>query len=195
MKRAIAVAAVAVAVLLGGCTDGRDPQVATAGGTDLSPAASPSRNADPLAQELEFVACMRAEGIDDMPDPVPGDTSGRSAVRYAIDVLGKGSDMTFQAALDKCVGLLPEPPEIEPPSADDLAGFQRFARCMRDNGVPEFPDPKPDGDLGVIFLQTDPGDEIQDVARVGEHLIVNISHPTVAAAFETCKNQLPNNDD
>ena len=38
------------------------------------------------------MACMRGKGIADMVDPIPGDTSGRSAVRYMLDVWGKGTD-------------------------------------------------------------------------------------------------------
>src|SRR5687768_12268490 len=85
----VVVAAIAVTAL-GGCTTD-DPGVASAGGTPTATGVT-----DPQAQELAFVDCMRQEGIADMPDPVPGDTSGRSSVRYALDVLGKGSDMTFQ---------------------------------------------------------------------------------------------------
>jgi hypothetical protein len=49
-----------------------------------------SAGADSGAQEREFVACMRREGITDMPDPVPGDTSVRSAVKYTLNFGGVG---------------------------------------------------------------------------------------------------------
>lgn len=198
MRRAwLAAVAAGLALAVGACTDNGGPEVATVDSAP-TPSTSPSAGpADPLAQELQFVACMRQEGIADMPDPVPGDTSGRSAVRYALDVMGKGSDDVFQTALDTCMSLLPAPEPAEPPSDDDLAGYRRFAQCMRDNGVPEFPDPGPDGSMGVWFVETtvDNGGPITDVAKIGDHVVINISSPTVSAAFETCKGQLPNNDD
>jgi hypothetical protein len=155
-------ACAAVAMLatmgVGGCTDGGDPTIPSAGGVPSVTAA-----ADPLAQELQFVACMREEGIADMPDPVPGDTSGRSAVRYAIDVMAKGSDPVFQAALDQCVGLLPEPPAVDPvpESSEDVEARLAWAQCMRDHGV-NIPDPEADGewwvDLGPAPTPIDPAD-------------------------------------
>jgi hypothetical protein len=38
----------------------------------------------------------------------------------------------------------------QPPSAQDMANLRHFAQCMRDNGIPEWPDPKPDGTFPII---------------------------------------------
>jgi hypothetical protein len=167
--------------------------VASAGGT---PSASPV--ADSMAKELQFVECMRREGITDMPDPVPGDTSGRSAVRYALDVMGKGSDDTFQAALDTCITLLPPPPPAEPPTSEELDGYAQFAQCMRDNGVPEFPDSGPDGKPQYIFVV--PGGHrtgeppVERVTKVDGIVVLNLDDPLIKAAFDGCQSKLPNND-
>jgi hypothetical protein len=178
---------------VGACTGDAGPTVASAQG---QPSASPSGPVDAASAEMPFVACMRTEGIDDMPDPVAGDTSGRSAVRYAIDVMGKGSDETFQAALDECMRLLPpgEPPE--PPTSDDRDAYQRFAQCMRDNGVPEFPDFDPNGSPSFLFYSGDgqSGEPVERVMKVGDTFAFNAGDPLIAAALETCQVLLPPND-
>jgi hypothetical protein len=104
--------------------------------------------------ELEFIACMRGQGVE-MVDPVPGDTSGRSALRYEIDVNGKGNDPAFQAALDACLEYLPAPPPPEPVTQDELGARRAYAQCMRDNGVQDFPDPEPDGTWNYWFRGDD----------------------------------------
>ena len=138
----------AVLMLLGAlsaCTGGGKTGVATAATHPAThPAASPSATG-PQDQELTFVACMRSHGVANMPDPTPGDTSGRSAVKTALDVLGLGDNTTFQAALDACQHLLPPPPAPTPPSTGQLAQELAFAKCMRDHGVTNFADPNPDG--------------------------------------------------
>src|SRR5215831_14803983 len=108
----IAMRAIGAVLALAGCTctlAGCTGQ-ATVGLPTAQSAAPTSAPAGAGSAELRFVACMRQQGIADMPDPIPGDTSGRSSVRYALDVLGKGSDDAFQAALDKCQNLLPPAP-------------------------------------------------------------------------------------
>ena len=183
---------VALAVLAvlaqGACTDEGGPTVATAGGT---PSASPAT--DSVSKELQFVDCMRREGITDMPDPVPGDTSGRSAVRYALDVMGKGSDDTFQTALDVCVTLLPPAPAAEPPTAEKLDAYAQFAQCMRDNGVPEFPDSGPNGEPRYFFIAPggNPSAPVERVTNVDGTVVLNIDDPLIRAAFEGCQSKLP----
>lgn len=184
---AAAVAAVLMTAIVGGCTSDNDPGVASAGSTPTGPTAT---GADLHAQELEFVACMRSEGIADMPDPVPGDTSGRSAVRYALDVMGKGSDPLFQAALDECRDLLPELPAEEPPSSEELAGLLEFARCMRDNGLADFPDPGPQ--TQIIFLDGPGHESVPAVTVIDEDRVgVNVGDPAAALAWENCRPLFP----
>src|SRR6185369_15750040 len=96
--------------------------------TAATGSAKPTSTAS-ASPELQFVACMRQQGIADMPDPIPGDTSGRSSVRYALDVLGKGSDDAFQSALDKCQHLLPTVDTTKGPSSALQQKYLAFAKC------------------------------------------------------------------
>ena len=175
------------AAMLGGCTGEDDPSIPTAGGSPTGPAGAP----DLYAQEFEFVACMRDQGIADMPDPVPGDTSGRSAVRYAMDVMGKGSDPLFQAALEECMALLPELPDPGPPPPANLEALREFSQCMRDNGLADFPDPQ-GNDPQFGFTYDHAGQEpIPPVTAEGSIVVVNLSDPVASAAWEACEPVFP----
>ena len=191
MRRcAVAVAAIAV-MALGGCTGSDDPQVPSAqvpGGT--SPTAAP----DGTTQELAFVGCMRDHGIADMPDPVPGDTSGRSAVRYALDVMGKGSDQSFQTALGECLGLLPPLPPPPPPAADEIEARRQFSQCMRDQGVSDFPDPRPDGSLWMVIVEDGAMSGARGSGTTGEgvsYYALDFGDTIAEAAWDACSTLLP----
>jgi hypothetical protein len=81
---------------------------------------------------LAFSKCMRSNGVSSFPDPKPGGG-------YAFPV---NSSPTFKSAQAKCQKLLPNggaPPAF---SEQALMQLQRIAPCMRQHGVPDFPDPK-----------------------------------------------------
>lgn len=129
--------ALIASLTLGGCGGGGDePNVATAGGGRSSSAPA----ADEAGQRLKFAQCMRAEGVD-LPDP-----KADGMVAIPAEEAGKGEtaeSRKMQAAMEKCRTLLPnggEPPKMTP---EDVAKLRELAKCMRDNGVPDFPDPDP----------------------------------------------------
>jgi hypothetical protein len=92
----------------------------------------------PEAAALAFAGCMRANGVPHFPDPKAG---GGFLFRT-----GAGADSAspaFKAAQSKCKQFLPPGPDSgAPPSAKTLAHYLTVARCMRSDGVPEFPDPR-----------------------------------------------------
>ena len=57
-------------------------------------------------------------------------------------------------------------------AVDNAEAVRAYAQCIRDNGVPDFPDPDPDGRV------RGPGHEQQD-------------DPKFRAAMETCRQKLP----
>ena len=140
-------------MVAGGCTSGGGGEnVATAGGR--SPGRTSGPSTDPVAREAQFVECMRKAGID-MPDPVPGDTSGRSSLLQAMDK-GMALKDTFQTALDGCTSFLPPAEKPSPATAADVEKRREYAKCMRDNGVKDFPDPDPvTGELNGWLLAGD----------------------------------------
>lgn len=150
--RAATIAAAAVAALalgLTGCADAAgDDGIATAGGdSSASPGAEPAGSGaggEKLSDEerrLKFTECMREQGVD-MPDPGAG-----GGVRFGI---GKGQDPgTIDRAMEKCQQYAPnggKPLQLNP---EQVAKAREFAGCMRANGVPDFPDPDPDGRIKI----------------------------------------------
>jgi hypothetical protein len=119
-------------------------------------------------QALAFAQCMRENGVPDFPDPDP---NGRfSEGEHDAD------DPALRAAQEACRDLAPggEHENLGDPAF--VEQMREFSQCMRDNGVPDFPDPDADGRLrGVAHEQQD--------------------DPTFRAAMETCRGKLPGGGD
>jgi hypothetical protein len=137
--------------------------LATACGSSSSNEAS-SSSAD-QGQALAFAQCMRKNGVPDFPDP---DADGRfRGVGHEAE-----GDPKFRAAQEACRDLAPggEHERLGDPAF--VEQMREFSQCMRDNGLPDFPDPDPDGRLRGR------GHEQQD-------------DPQYRAALETCRGKLP----
>jgi hypothetical protein len=83
---------------------------------------------------LKFADCMRAHGVPDFPDPGPGGGFQRGS---GIDA----QSPAFRTANRGCISILKAGSSRPGPTAAERAGLLRFARCMRDHRVPDFPDP------------------------------------------------------
>jgi len=94
---------------------------------------------------VKFAACMRGHGVSDFPDP---NASGE----LTIDGIVNGSSVdpstaAWKEAIGACKDL--QPPGFtghERRAAQQDAALE-FARCIRENGVKDFPDPAPDAPL------------------------------------------------
>jgi hypothetical protein len=165
-----ALLALPLAVALAGCAgdDGGDG-IATAGGGTASPSATASEAADLSDDEraLKFAQCMREHGVD-MPDPEPSSGGGVS-IR-----VGPGADKDkVDAAMEACKQYSPaagQSGKVDPQTAEKL---RRLARCMRENGVPNFPDPNADGGI-----------------RISSDMGFDPNDPTFKAAQEKCRQQV-----
>jgi hypothetical protein len=147
-------AVLAVILSLTGCgTDTTEPTVASADSRPNvaeQPAASPTPDA--LAQYVEgrrrWVACMREQGYN-LPDPDPrGDVDMSSVITRAT----AKADPRFIAAHVACAKVDPTMPAelratVPPLTAEQLQNLREYAKCMRANGRPSFPDPRPDGEF------------------------------------------------
>jgi hypothetical protein len=135
--------AVALVFALAGCGGTEQkPSVASAGGTP-SAAATGDAVSEYVEGVRKYVTCLRAEGVK-VTDP---DAKGK--FEYSGDMRVFKKDPKFRAAQEKCSGLLPSVPEglEEKPALtpEEIEAKGRYAKCMRDNGVADFPDPGPDG--------------------------------------------------
>jgi hypothetical protein len=141
---ALALAAVAALGLLasacGGSSSEGVAQVDTTTTTTDGSASSPdSSSADPAT----YSACMRSHGVPKFPDP---DSDGRLRLRAGPGTGIDPQSAQFEAAAEACRELAP-PEEAPSPAqqAEEREQFLEFSACMRENGLPEFPDPDSSG--------------------------------------------------
>jgi hypothetical protein len=135
--------------------------VLTACGSSSSDDPAPAADLD---QARKYAQCIRKNGVPDFPDPDPnGEFSGA----------GHDEDEpALRAAQEKCRDLAPsgEHENFGDPAFVEQA--RQFAQCMRANGLPDFPDPGPDGRF------SGPRHELQ-------------GDPQYQAAQEKCREKLP----
>ena len=108
---------------------------------------SSSANPNAAAREgaVKFAECMRSNGVREFPDP---DASGT----LTIDGVANGSSLdtnsaAFKQAIAACKDLQPAGFTGSRRSPEQQQAALKFAQCIRDNGVKDFPDPTPDGAL------------------------------------------------
>jgi hypothetical protein len=122
-----------------------------------------------------YSACMRKNGVPKFPDP---DANGKLSI-----IGGPGLDMNsprFKAAERACKHLLPRGGDDTPSPQEQARGLQealRYSACMRENGVPNFPDPKRNAEGGI------------DLSASGS--LPDPSSPQYKAAEDACKELAP----
>jgi hypothetical protein len=126
-----------VALLSAGCSN-----AAARTGTSSS---GGTTNATDRDQALKFAECMRRNGVREFPDP---DASGTLTIdgvanRSSLDT----SSAAFKQAIAACRDLQPAGFTGHKRTAQEQENALKFAQCIRDNGVKDFPDPAPDGPL------------------------------------------------
>lgn len=124
-----------VVVAVTACGGQSGDGVATAGGdTTASSAAGPAPATDRAERQRQYTECLRQQGVE-VPDAEQG-----KGVRVSEPNDGKAKD-----AARACQRYAPDSDAAK--SGADVASLRQYASCMRANGVPEFPDPDPDGAL------------------------------------------------
>ncbi len=91
---------------------------------------------------VKFAECMRNNGVSEFPDP---DASGEITIdeianRSSVDT----SSAAFKQAIDACKDLQPAGFTGHKRNPQEQENALKFAQCIRDNGVPDFPDPAVD---------------------------------------------------
>lgn len=129
-----------------------------------SGAAAQETSAERQEAALVHAQCMRDNGYAEFPDPEPnGD------FRIRID---PESAPRFEAAAAACQHLAPEGLRGEDLDPEALEELLKFAQCVRENGLPDFPDPDAKGRF--------------DPRRVG----VGPDDPRLETAMEACRNEV-----
>jgi hypothetical protein len=89
----------------------------------------------------ELVACARANGMPNLPDPQI-DSNGRASFPDGTPEPPASVRRACQSIYDRLPASA-RGDEERPPA--DLQALLRFARCMREHGMADFPDPQADG--------------------------------------------------
>ena len=82
---------------------------------------------------MKFPECMRANGVSDFPDP---NASGKFPA-YGVSV----SPAVWKQATTACKDLQPPGTLSSKRTPKQQSATLRFAQCVRDHGVKDFPDP------------------------------------------------------
>lgn len=176
--------ALALAMTLPACGKKPNDGIATAGQNGAKSTEAPISN-DPQERMRQFTQCMRDNGID-MKDAEMSEDGGFSiqvgpgeGAAPADQGPSKEDQEKMRNAMEACQKYAPGGGNMGKPDPEMQEKMRQFAKCMRDNGVENFPDPQEDG--GIMIQGGGPG------STDG----LNPDDPTFKAAQETCKSYLP----
>jgi hypothetical protein len=137
-----------LALPVAGCARGGGDDDGVASASGAKPSASATGNTgkrnpkDDQEAFLKYSQCMRDHGIP-MDDPQMEGGGFSMSIPEGTDVA------KVQAAEAECKQFMPnggEPPKLD---AEQQEKMRKFAQCMRENGVPNFPDPSEDGGIMI----------------------------------------------
>ena len=137
--RRTVVAGMLVCLALAGCG---------AGSHATGSSASPAGTAGTVQQQarvvwLDYARCVRAHGFPNFPDPQV-DSRGRAS--FGNRTQAKSIALQVQGSCGSILSRLPAVAQGRTPvTAAQLRQEVLFAGCLRRHGLPDFPDPRPDG--------------------------------------------------
>jgi hypothetical protein len=167
-----------LALITAACARGGDDDdggVATVnGGATATTAGGDGEAKDPQEAALEFARCMRENGVEDFPDPKVGEDG---LIEIGPGPGRKREDPDFRKASDTCRDKL-EAGGVGPSRADPemQASMLEFSKCMRENGVENFPDPTFDDGRATLGFGKESG--------------IDPNSPTFKAAEKVCQPKL-----
>ena len=160
----------AVAILVSACGSSSSSSTSTGSAAAGSGTSTGSSNKTYQAR-LNLARCYRAQGIN-VPDPTPG--AGHAAGGGTQQILNQYPQAKVQAAQQACRQYLAKAnPQVNASPAGQAQfnqEFVKFAKCMRANGVPNFPD------------------RVQDVEAGFQDGSIDSGSPAFQAALQACQN-------
>ncbi|MGA5544920.1 hypothetical protein ACPCIR_24020 [Mycobacterium sp. NPDC051198] len=103
------------------------------GSAGLAVAAPAVADPDGQQQATKYSECMRANGVSDFPNP-----NAQGEIPYGGISVPKA---TWENAVSACADLQPSDWSDAQRTPAQQAAALNFAQCVRDHGVPDFPDP------------------------------------------------------
>jgi hypothetical protein len=131
-------AAFATVALIGaGCSNGSAETgtgtgTASSAGTASSSGTGGTTKATDRDNAVKFAECIRAHGVSDFPDP-----NAKNQFEYGVSV----SPAVWKQATTACEDLQPPGTLSGKRTPKQQSASLRFAQCIRENGVKDFPDP------------------------------------------------------
>jgi hypothetical protein len=123
------VALALVALISAGCGSNAPSETGTAGSTGSTGGSTKLTARD---EAVKFAECIRAHGVSDFPDP-----DAKNQFAYGVSV----SPAVWKQATTACKDLQPPGTLSSKRTPKQQSASLRFAQCVRDHGVKDFPDP------------------------------------------------------
>jgi hypothetical protein len=146
-RAAVGVGLVGMVVLLAGLA-GCSASGGSAGATTTTSAQQAA-----AAGWRELVRCARANGMPNLPDPQI-DSNGRASFPNGTPDPPASVRRACQSIYDRLPASA-RGDEERPPA--DMQALLRYARCMREHGVADFPDPDAEGNFSAPAGSSGPG--------------------------------------
>jgi hypothetical protein len=115
-----------------GCGSGAPSETGTTSSTSTTASTGTNKSATGQDKAVKFAECIRSNGVSDFPDP-----DAKGEFNYGVSV----SPAVWQKAVNTCKDLQPPGSLSAKRSPKQQTASLRFARCIRANGVKDFPDP------------------------------------------------------
>jgi hypothetical protein len=128
---ALAAGAILVALIGAGCDSNGSSESGTAGSAGSAHTGG-KKNVTAEDKGVKFAECIRGHGVPHFPDP-----NAKGEYIFGIDV----SPTVWQKAVNACKDLQPPGSLSGKRSPKQQSAALRFAQCVRENGVKDFPDP------------------------------------------------------
>jgi hypothetical protein len=119
-----------VALFGAGC--GSNAPTDSGGTTTAATSSGATKKLSAQEKAVKFAECMRANGVPHFPDPDP-----KGDYNFGVDV----SREVWLKAVDACKALKPPGALSSKRTPKEQSASLRFAQCVRDHGVKDFPDP------------------------------------------------------
>lgn len=138
MRKLLPLATLALAALISmisaGCGSSApsDTGAVSSSGAASNPGTGGNKKLTARDKAVKFAGCVRAHGVSDFPDPNP-----KGEFVYGVSV----SPAMFQKAVEACKDLQPPGALSSKRTPQQQSASLKFAQCVRDNGVKDFPDP------------------------------------------------------
>lgn len=143
----LTLSAVTAGIFVVGCSS--DSGSSASGDIPGSDHTSSSSTSNTNNAGVAYAKCMREHGVSNFPDP---DQASSGGMKVVVPKSVDQTSTTFKSAQAACQNLLYQG------NAGNAAGTRPFdatkvaawAKCLRQNGLPNFPDPQVNGDAIII---------------------------------------------